>query len=720
MAIRRANPYLAEIIEILDHHREKFQNDDDARAALSSSDNEFIDGEYFHCLTEPRYFISNYYAYRDETEGFKGLYPFFDSQEILHDEYRKLEKAYGKVKALVLKARQMGSTTYNCAEFFRSTIFAEHINAIIVAQDEDQSAYIMGMYESALDFIPWWMLPRIKIKQTGKQINFDERDDTLRLTRPGLKTWIYADNGRKPTGVGRGKSFGRALMSELSAWANPEQLSKSLFPTFNTPGGLYVMESTANGRNDAWHNLWRDAEAGDNDWYPIFIPFYRRSITYSIPIAKGDTFVLDKEELEMRERVLKTDEFKITDETFNWMRKKKREFASTSREGDDSMFYQEYTSTPEESFQASAVTAFPRAIIRKMTKRTKNPLWVGEIKYDFDENKPKLIMRDVDEREKLRKPSEGERLHIWEKPIKGYEYVGGFDVALGNPGGDYSCGQIIKKGKGFEKDEQVAVWHGLISPGGLAEIVLAMCRYYNEGMAAVEVNSFGIQTNSVLMRNYEYSNLYFYKHMDRIKNFITSITGFLSTAKTTDLLMSSMSEALLEDTIIINDRFTMDEFNDYTETGAEGAGAHDDRVDALMIALYCGYEAERRDRREGKQHAKPQETPNEFVVMDRNGVIMKQTNSQTEAEQFSKRVIGTTIRRKAGAKANLQIGGRTVKIPADFQNTDWSPIHDKEGSHKKMFDEGVAPEDITPQAVAEYEEELEDTESNDPNSWMYQ
>jgi hypothetical protein len=719
VAITRANPYLAEYIEILDIHRGKYSDDDEARGSLSKADNEFIDEEIVHCLQAPRYFISNYYAIRTEDKGFQGLYPFFDSQEILHDEYRKLEKKNGKVKALVLKARQMGSTTYNCAEFFAKTIFSSHMNSIIVAQDEDQASYIFGMYESALDFIPWWMRPRIKIRQTGKVINFDEKDDTLRLLRPGLKTWVYADNGRKPTGVGRGKTFQRALLSELSAWANPEQLSKSLFPTFNTPDGFYVMESTANGRNDAWHNLWRDAESGDNDWYPIFIPYYRRAKTYSLPISKKEEFVLTEDEKAMRDRVAKAEGFTISDETFNWARKKKREFASTSKEGDDSMFYQEYTSTPEESFQASAVTAFPRAIIRRFSKNTKNPQWVGEIGYNFDSNKPKLHMREVTPFEKLRKPSMGERLHMFERVIPGYEYCVGGDVALGNPGGDYSCCQVIKKGKGMEKDEQVAVWHGLISPGQFAEICIALGFYYNEALLAVEVNSFGIQTNSICMRNYEYPNLYRYKHLDKIKHSVTDTTGFWSTPKTTDALMADMSEAFLEDTIQINCRFTMDEFNDFTEEGAKGSGAHDDYVDAIMIALYCAYEMQRRNRREGVLKKKVPETANEFIVVDRNGTVMLQTNSQTQAEQFSKRIIGTTIRRNAGAKADLQVGEKTFKIPADFQNTEFSILHDKDGPAKQLYDDGIPGEDITPEMIAEYEGELEEPEEDTENAWKY-
>ena len=48
MSIIRANKYLGEITEILDNHRQKYRagdiGDDEARASLSSADNEWIDG----------------------------------------------------------------------------------------------------------------------------------------------------------------------------------------------------------------------------------------------------------------------------------------------------------------------------------------------------------------------------------------------------------------------------------------------------------------------------------------------------------------------------------------------------------------------------------------------------------------------------------------------------------------------------------------------------
>lgn len=716
MGIVRQNPYLSEIIEILDAHRAKYRSDAEAIANLSAEDSAWIDNELVTCMSDRRYFISNYYAYRDEKEGFKGLYPLFDSQEILCETYRQLEAKYGKVRALVLKARQMGSTTYNCAEFFAATIFAEHINSIIVGPDEDTSGYVMGMYESALDFLPWWMRPRKKTHHRGSKIEFDEFDEAIRVTRPGLKSWIYADNARKPSGVGRGKTFGRCLMTELAFWENGSQLSKALFPTMNTPDGFYIMESTANGRNDFWHNLWRRAEAGKVDWHPVFIPFYRREATYSLPIPKGEVFELTEDEKLMRQNVLERDGFLIKDETFNWARNKKEEFVAT--DGDDMMFSQEYTSTPEESFQSSAPTAVPRGIINRFSKRTVPPVLIGEIDYDFHGGKPKPKLRPWNQ-DFLPNDFE-DRLQVWEKPAPGEIYVVGVDVSLGNPGGDYSDIEVVKIGSGHQLDEQVASWHGLTDPDTLAEYVLALGWWYNEAMVAVEVNSMGMLTNNTLLRQYEYENIYRFKRLDRLKHFMTDIVGWWTDDKSKRALLAGLTKRMRDDLVLIRDRWLIDDLRDLTDEGrAEGEGAHDDRPMAFMIALYCAHELEAGEARPGPP--KVSETAHTYRVMDRWGTEIMKTHSRNEAERMSKKFPGSSIQRLSGTTALLPVAGLgTFKVPGDFQNTAHSPVHDRSDSPQaRMYDQGYDPEDTLPEQVAEFME-MEEASADDPNAWKWQ
>ena len=729
MPIIRANRFLNEILEILDNHRSKYRagniGDDEARAALSSADNEWIDGECYHSLIDTRYFLSNYYAIRTEDKGFQGLYPFFDSQEILYEELRKLEKKYGRVRAIVDKARRMGYTTYMVGEFLHKTVIRyKHTNTVFVSQDEDGAKYNMEMYESAFSFLPWWMQPRVMKHENGKVYCFDEPDENLRTSRPGLKNWVYADNANRPSGVGRGKGFRCAMLDELAHWKDSSQLSKSLLRTFVASDGFYVMGSTANGRNDAWHNLWRKSESGSIDWHPIFIPFYRRPKTYSLPIPKGEVFTLTQDEKEMVEQVKKKEGVTISNETINWMRKTKEEFIAT--DGDDMLFDQEYAITAETSFQNAIISAIPRGIINRYSKRTVQPKWIGEISFDFAKWLPQLFMKSMKEGEEALYPETENRLHMWEKAQSGERYVVGVDVALGQKGGDYSSCTVIKISANAQLDEQVAQWHGYMDPHNLADIVLALCWYYNEALAAVEVNSFGMATNTRLMREYEYENIYRFKRMDRLKHFMTDIVGFWTDYKSKRTLISFCSKMMLDEQVLIRDKYLIDEFRDFTEDGAEGEGAHDDLVMSFLIALYCGHEGEFEERRQKPAAAKGDQ--NNYIVYkmqiaDGMQIPVEQYRSSSpfEAEKFSKRQIGSWIVNEHGAMADLVVKGKKVRVPADFQNTAYSPIHDKPGTRQQMFDEGIPAEMIDLQSAQEFDSRQEDEEAtNDAESWKYQ
>jgi hypothetical protein len=728
MSIIRANKYLGEIIEVLDNHRHKYRagdiGDDEARASLSSADNVWIDGECYHSLIDTRYFLSNYYAIRTEDKGFQGLYPFFDSQEILYEELRKLEKEHGRVRALIAKARRMGYTTYMVGEFLHKAVIRfKHTDSIIVSQDEKGAKYNMGMFESAFDFLPWWMKPRVNLHQTGALYNFDEPDENLRTSRPGLKNWVYADNANRPSGVGRGQGFRCGMLDELAFWKNASQLSKSLLRTFVARDGFYVMGSTGNGRNDAWHNLWRRAEAGSIDWHPIFIPFYRRPKTYSLPIPKGEVFTLTPEEVEMVEQVKKAEGFNISNETINWMRKTKEEFIAT--DGDDMLFSQEYPTAAEDSFQNAIISAIPRGIINRYSKRTVQPRWIGEISFDFTNWRPQLFMKELKQGTEALYPETENRLHIWEKARTGERYCVGVDVALGQKGGDYSSCTVMKISNNAQLDEQVAQWHGYMDPHNLADIVLALGWYYNEALVAVEVNSFGMATNTRLMREYEYENIYRFKRMDRLKHFMTDIVGFWTDYKSKRTLISFGSKMMLDDQVIIRDKYLIDELRDFTEDGAEGEGAHDDLVMSFLIALYCGHEGEFEERRQRPATAKAEQ--NSYIVykmqvMDGMQIPVKlfESASPFEAEKFSKSRIGSYIVNEHGAMADLVVKGNKVRVPADFQNTAYSPIHDRPGTRQQMFDEGIPAEMIDSQSAAEYDARQEDAETtSDSESWKY-
>jgi hypothetical protein len=330
-------------------------------------------------------------------------------------------------------------------------------------------------------------------------------------------------------------------------------------------------------------------------------------------------------------------------------------------------------------------------------------------------------MRDVTPEEELEYPKHHNRFSVWKRERPGAVYVVGVDVSLGNDGGDFSSIHVIDISPDLPKDEVVAVWHGYIDPESLAEVVLAICWMYNEALAAVEVNSMGMVTNNKLVRQYEYENIYRYKHLDKLTHWMTDIIGWWTNEKTKRALMSKMSKTLIDDLLDIPDKFTVDEFYDFTEDGSEGDGARDDFMMSLHIALYCGHENEYREMREGNNKQESTKQQNEFKVLDRFGTIIQSTNSQHEAERVSNKNIGSSIVRTAGATATVNLKGLGKrKVPADRQNTDYSPVFDGDGTAARMFEDGVPAEEITAEAIQQYEADQAELDSDDESSWLYQ
>jgi hypothetical protein len=231
------------------------------------------------------------------------------------------------------------------------------------------------------------------------------------------------------------------------------------------------------------------------------------------------------------------------------------------------------------------------------------------------------------------------------------------------------------------------------------------------------------------MREYEYEQIYRFKRMDRLKHFMTDIVGWWTDYKSKRTLISFLSKMMLDDQVLIRDKYLIDELRDFTEDGAEGEGAHDDLVMSAMIALYCGHEGEFEERRSKPQEAKKDQ--NNYIVYERRTmdglpvqIKLYESASPFEAERFAKKRIGAYIVNEHGAMADLKINSKgemkTVRVPADFQNTAFSPIHDRPGTRQQMFDEGYPAEMIDSQSAAEFDARQEEEDAvNDEESWKY-
>jgi hypothetical protein len=283
---------------------------------------------------------------------------------------------------------------------------------------------------------------------------------------------------------------------------------------------------------------------------------------------------------------------------------------------------------------------------------------------------------------------------------------------MGNQGGDFSCVHVLKIGRGMEPDELVAEWRGWVHPTKLAYVIRGIAERYGQPEVAVEVNSMGITTNGELMRVIEYDNLYRWKHIDKIKNQMTDLTGWYTTGKSRDNALSKLVESVAERTIIINSEWTIDEMMDFAQeedSGSsryEGQDTPDDRVMALMIGRYCSHESDY-GKKAGSQPANPSKANTKFYVLDSLSRKRAEVSSREEAMLMvaDPKHLGWSYTAAPAARFN--------------QNTAYSPVHDGNGVESRMFDSGYDAEDINSESVRDFLMRESEPQTADPDGWMW-
>jgi hypothetical protein len=653
----RKDPYLEEAITLLDMHLDSADGDVElARSRLGSTEIAFIKDEVERCL-DFRYYAENFHCIKSEDEGFKTLYPFWDSQEIFYEKLLKSrEELGGAVRIVVLKARQLGMSSLSEAIIFHKCIFTEGCNVLVVAQDGKMSAYLFDMSRIAFDSLPWWLRPEKRYEEAGSQFVFDRRDAVQRQINPGLRSAFYVEPANKIAGVAVGRTYRAAHLSEVSSWpSGGDILFEQIFPTMNAPDTICIMESTARGRIGTFPEWWKKVSDGQiKNWRHVFLESFRVK-KYSIPIPEGEKFELSDEEKSIRDKVKKEKSFDIPDEHFNWRRSKMAECEAL--QGDVYKFYQEFPSiSSEEAFQSTGLCAFnKKTLLRILATTVAEPTSFGEIDLGFQKGRSVPVIRLTEAGDDvLNIPPQiyyGSRLYVWEQPVEGAKYYIGVDVARGNQGGNFSAAQVFRISHGRSPDVQVAEWRGWINPIPFASVIAALGYWYNTCDIAVEMNKFE-DTATHLWRILEYPRVYRWKHHDKISGIFTNYFGWFTNVRTRNSLFTNFRNMLESNSVIIRSRHLIDECLDCVsddETSERYEGLIDDRLFAAMISLYCAHEMDWGSERFKSMHDEAsEETPEEMDARKKR----------------------------------------------DFFNTDFSPIHDQPGPKQDAFKRGVLAENI--------------------------
>lgn len=462
-----------------------------------------------------------------------------EAQRRLLDVVNAQWRAEGKVRVIILKARQMGlSTAVGGWLYFRASQRRAQ-KALVMTHKAESTAALFDMTKRYYDNTPDALRPSTKYS-SKKELKFDKLDSG----------YVVATAGGEA--VARGETLTLAHLSELAFW--PKNQAKALLSGImdaipNSKGSAVFIESTANGVSGEFYDFWKKAESGENGYIPIFLPWFIQA-EYREPVPEGFQRTPLEEDLVER--------FDLDDEQLMFRRRK------VAEKGID-LFRQEYPSTADEAFLTTGRPVF-------------NPEQLAELARVSP--MPKCSMGLVNDR--IEKDPRGELLVYRDHDPKETYYIGA-DVAMGVRGGDYSVAQVLDSYK-----RQVGVWRGHVHPDHFATVLQALGYYYNTAKIAVEANNHGILTCTRLGKDLAYPNFFTETVYDKVDDKETINLGFRMTVKSKPLVIDQLRAAMRDEELGLLDLCTIREMLTYivTETGAMEAeeGCHDDTVTSLAIA----------------------------------------------------------------------------------------------------------------------------------------
>jgi len=485
-------------------------------------------------------FIEDNYKIKDK-EGHLVNLKFNHAQQEVYDI---IKRDYGKkpVRIIILKARQLGISTFTEAITTYLTTNQPNTDAVILAHINESASKIYEMTQLFINELPEGLKPRQKYSNR-KMLMFDDDNN-------GLKSSIRVMVANDST---RGGTYKLAHLSEVAFWEHPEDALLALnqaVPMSNE--SMIVIESTANGFNH-FYNLWQDATNGRNDYTPIFFPWYVDP-DYSRPY---DGFTLSLYEADIKER------FNLTLDQLQW----RRWCIANNCGGDETKFRQEYPITPEEAFITSGASVFNTEIILEHMKTLGEPLRQGYFSYDYDGMHLTNIHWINDPLGYIK---------IYREPTTGFTAMGG-DTA--GDGEDFFTAQVID-----QDGNLCATLHKQFDSDLYVKQIYCLGALYNS-LIAVESN-FDTHPNLELQR-LRYPRLYVREKYDQIVKDVQEKYGFRTTSLTRPIIIDQLVEIAREHIEKICDRETLQEMLSFVRIKNKpqaSEGTHDDLVMALAIA----------------------------------------------------------------------------------------------------------------------------------------
>lgn len=286
---------------------------------------------------------------RTKTEGVK---PFLlnSVQRDLNDRIDNELAMKGRVRFIILKARQMGISTFVNARFFHRSTFYPGVKSMVLTHLDSATKELFEMTRRYYDYCPDEFKPKAS-KDNTNELAFNDLDSAMKTATAGSKN------------VGHGSTIQCLHWSEVSRSKHQAEMTTGVMQAVPSgDGSMIILESTANGIGEYFQQTWEEAIRGENEFTPIFYPWtamseYRQS-------AEGVEFSQDERDYQAL--------YGIDDEQLAWRQNKMRQFKGSPEEK-LAQFREQYPITPEEAFQSSENAFIHSLAVKEARKANLEP-----------------------------------------------------------------------------------------------------------------------------------------------------------------------------------------------------------------------------------------------------------------------------------------------------------------------------------------------------------
>lgn len=442
----------------------------------------------------------------------------------------------GRVRIVVLKARQMGASTEIEKQLFELVVNNPHASALIIAHVEKSAMHLYRISRRFYDHLPVSIRPPRKAS-TARGIAFDEPHES--------------DLGIEVVGEGAGRSRTLAGFhgSEVALWTGnaDDALAAVRGCLMNEPWCLEVLESTGYGLGGTFH---REFKAAKDDGRAIFSPWFedpryrtRPAITLDdvrrmggereaiehieqtcerflrvVPVPEGDS--RNTEGMPVGTGLVPDvrSTSGLDGEQLAWLAQK----LLGEYGGDVRRFKREFPATEEEAFTGDARQVFSEAIIQRVDSA------IATVAGNASRDLVSVLQR-----------APGCHLvrAIREDGGPDSAYVIGADPAEGLEHGDDSALCVIDR----VRRRVCACARTGLDPDEFAQLIAALGRYYNGAWINVELNNHGY---AVLMqlRKLGYGRLWRETQREAVNEKSISNLGYRTTAGSKARAVGSLIE----------------------------------------------------------------------------------------------------------------------------------------------------------------------------------